>query len=42
VEEGTVADGVWLVGEDDAAVADRRVEALDGVKAAVGKRFVNP
>jgi hypothetical protein len=29
------------VGEDDAAVADRRVEALDGVKAAVGERFVN-
>jgi hypothetical protein len=41
MEERTIADGFWLLGEGDAAVADRRVEALDGVEAAIGERFVN-
>ena len=41
MEEGTIADGVWLLGERDAAVADRLVQALDGGKAAVGERFVD-
>ena len=41
MEQGTVADDICLLGERDAAVADRLVQALDGSKAAVGERFVD-
>ena len=34
-------DDVGLLGERDAAVADRLVQALDGGKAAVGERLVD-
>jgi len=39
--ERGVADRVWLLGEGDAAVADRLVKALDGGKAAIGEWFVD-
>jgi hypothetical protein len=41
VEEGDVTGGVALVGEGEAALSDRVIEALDGGEAAVGERFVD-
>ena len=41
VEQGAVADDVLLLGEGDAAVGDRLIQALNGGKAAVGERFVD-
>ena len=41
MEQSTVVDDVGLLGERDAAVADRLVQALDGGKAAVGERLVD-
>jgi hypothetical protein len=41
VEEGAGADSVVLLGEGDAAIADRLIEALDGRKALIGERLVD-
>ncbi len=41
MEQRAGADGVELLGEGYAAIADRLVEALDGVEATVGKRLVD-
>jgi hypothetical protein len=41
VEQSTVVDDVGLLGERDAAVADRLVQILDGGKAAVGERLAD-
>jgi hypothetical protein len=41
VEEGAVTNDVALVCESEAALSDRVIEALDGVEAAVGERFVD-
>ena len=41
MEQGAVADDVLLLGEGDAAVGDRLIQALNGGKAAVGERFVD-
>jgi hypothetical protein len=38
VEQGAVADRIWLLREGDAAIANRLVEVLDG---AIGERLVN-
>src|SRR5262249_61541050 len=41
MEEGAITDCVPLVREGEAALSDGVIEALDGVEAAVGERFVN-
>jgi hypothetical protein len=41
VEQRAVADSVWLLDKGEAAVGDRPVKAADGLKAAVGERFVD-
>ena len=41
VEEGAGADSVALLGESDAAIADRLIEALDGRKTLIGERLVD-
>jgi hypothetical protein len=41
VEQGAVADRIWLLREGDAAIANRLVEVLDGLETAIGERLVN-
>src|ERR1700739_519454 len=41
MEEGAITDCVPLVREGEAALSDGVIEALDGVEAAVGERFVD-
>jgi len=41
VEQGAVADCIWLLREGDAAIANRLVEVLDGLETAIGERLVN-
>ena len=41
MEEGAITDYVPLVREGEAALSDGVIEAVDGVEAAVGERFVN-
>ena len=41
MEQGAVADRIWLLHEGDAAIANRLVEVLDGLETTIGERFVD-